>query len=171
MAMASTIPTLRSTRVPAGHTAVTPWVISRDTAKLLEFAKRAFGAEELRRVHNEDGSIGHAELKIGDSIVMAFDARPDWGRTRGFLRLYVDDCDAVFRQALEAGATPVTEMTDLAFGERVARVRDPLGNIWWIHAVVEKVSPEEIQRRFEERKYLEAMAYVQSTLDKALSAP
>lgn len=99
--------------VPEGYRAVTPWIISRDTAGLLDFARRAFGAQELARVHNEDGSIGHAEFRIGDSIVMAFDAEEEWPDTPGFLRLYVGDGDAAYRRALEAGAAPVTEMTDL----------------------------------------------------------
>ena len=97
--------------VPEGYHAVTPWIISRDTAGLIEFVGRAFGAEEIARVHNEDGSIGHAEFRIGDSVVMAFDATEEWPDTPGFLRLYVEDADEVHRRALEAGATSVTEVT------------------------------------------------------------
>ena len=94
--------------VPEGYRAVTPWIISRDTAGLLDFVKEAFGAEEIARVHNEDGTIGHAEFRIGDSIVMAFDAREGWPDTPGFFRLYVEEGDAVYRRALEAGAMSVT---------------------------------------------------------------
>jgi PhnB protein len=93
--------------------------------------KHAFEAEELGRMTNPDGSIGHAEFRIGDAIVMAFDAGPSWPETPAFLRLYVEEGDDVFRRALDAGATGVTAMTDLFFGDRVGRVRDPLGNIWW----------------------------------------
>lgn len=63
--------------IPEGYTTVTPWIISRDTAKLLDFVKKAFGAEEIARVYNEDGTIGHAEVKIGDAIVMAFDVKEE----------------------------------------------------------------------------------------------
>lgn len=156
---------------PPGYTTVTPWIISPDTAALLRFMTRAFGAKELARVMNADGSIGHAEVRIGDAVVMAFDAKPGWKRTPAFLRLYVPDAHAAYRQALDVGATPVTEVTDLFFGERVGRVRDPQGNIWWLQTRVEEIGPEEMQKRAGEKKYLDAMAYVQSSLDEALSKP
>jgi len=79
--------------------------ISRDTAGVIDFLKAGFGAMELARVVQEDRSIGHAECRIGDSIVMLFDGQPDWPATPAFLRLYVADSDAVYAQALAAGAT------------------------------------------------------------------
>ncbi|MGH2614066.1 MAG: VOC family protein [Thermomicrobiales bacterium] len=136
-------------------------MISRDAAQLIEFVKAAFDAEEIARVVGEDGTIGHAEVRIGDSVVMMFDAKPDWPDTPAFLRLYVADGDAVFRQALQAGATSVTEMTHLFWGDRVGRVSDPLGNLWWIQERVEEVSSEEMARRAGEQKWIDAMAYVQ----------
>jgi uncharacterized glyoxalase superfamily protein PhnB len=148
--------------VPEGYFTVTPWIISADTAQLLDFVTRAYDAEELGRVVLENGAIGHAEFRIGDSIVMAFDARPEWPDTPAFLRLYVEDGDAVHRQAVEAGATSVTEMTELAFGDRVGRVRDPLGNLWWIQSRIEDLDPEEMARRASEPKYVDAMSYVMS---------
>lgn len=148
--------------VPEGYHTVTSWIISRDTARLLDFAKQAFGAEEMGRVYNEDGSIGHAEFKIGDSVVMGFDAKAEWPDTPCFLRLYVEDCDAVYQQALAAGATSVTEMTTMFWGDRAGRVRDPLGNIWWIQTHIEDVDPEEMQKRAQEKKYIDAMQYMQS---------
>ena len=75
---------------------------------------------------------------------MTFDAKADWPETPAFLRLYVADGDAVFQQALTAGATPVTQMTNMPWGDRVGRVRDPLGNLWWIMTRVEDLTPEEI---------------------------
>jgi PhnB protein len=149
--------------VPEGYHSVTPWVISRDTSMLLDFMKEAFGAEELGRVVGEDGRIGHAEARIGDSVVLAFDAKETWPDTPAFLRLYVPDGDATHRQALDAGATSVTEMTDMPWGDRVGRVRDPLGNLWWIMTRIEEVSPEEIERRYGQQKYIEAMEYVQGS--------
>ena len=150
--------------IPEGYHTVTPWVISRDTAGVIEFAKRAFGAEELARVVDENGVIGHAEFRIGDSIVMGFDARPEWPETPAFLRLYVADADAVHRQALDAGATSVTEVTHLFWGDRVGRVRDPFGNLWWIQSRVEEVDPEEMQRRAGEKEWIDRIAYVQGSL-------
>jgi PhnB protein len=148
--------------IPAGYHSVTPWIISRDTAKLIDFMTQAFGAQEIARIYAEDGSIGHAEVKIGDSIVMPFDAKKDWPETPTFLRLYIDDGDAVFQRALQAGATSVTEMTNLPWGDRVGCVRDPLGNLWWIMTHQEDVDQEEMARRSGEKEYIEAMQYVQS---------
>ena len=111
----------------------------------------------------EDGSIGHAEARIGDSVVLAFDAKDEWPDTPAFLRLYVPDGDATFRQALDAGATSVTEMTDMPWGDRVGRVRDPLGNLWWIMTRIEEVPPEEIERRYRQQNYIDAMEYVQGS--------
>jgi PhnB protein len=150
----------RRGHVPEGYFTVTPWIVSWDTGRLLDFVARAFQAQELGRVVLENGAIGHAEFRIGDSIVMAFDARPDWPDTPALLRLYVEDGDAVHRQAVEAGATSVTEMTELAFGDRVGRVRDPLGNLWWIQSRIEDLDPEEMARRAGQPEYVDAMNYV-----------
>lgn len=149
--------------IPEGYHSVTPWVISRDTATFLEFIKEAFGAEELGRVVSDDGSIGHAEARIGDSVVLAFDARKEWPDTPAFLRLYVADGDATYRRALGAGASSVTEMTDMPWGDRIGRVRDPLGNLWWIMMRIEDLDEDEIGRRYGQQKYIDAMAYVQGS--------
>ncbi|XLE02063.1 VOC family protein [Streptomyces sp. 184] len=148
--------------VPQGYHTVTPWIISRDTVRLIDFMKRAFNAQELECLAGETGRIEHAEVRIGDSVVMMFDALPDWPPTPGFLRLYVQDADAAFRQAVAAGATPVTEVTHLFFGDRVGRVRDPLGNLYWIQTRVEDVSPQEMERRLGDPEFTKAMKYVQS---------
>jgi PhnB protein len=155
--------------IPEGYGTVTPWVVTKDTRRLLEFLSRAFDAEELGRMEMEDGSIGHAEARIGDSIVMMFDS-PFPIPTPGLLRLYVEDADAVFRRAVEAGAAPVTRLTDLAWGDRVGRVRDPLGNIWWIQQRIEEPTPEEVAGRFADPTFTEAMRYVQATLVDGLDA-
>ncbi len=151
--------------IPEGYSSVCPWIISRDTARLLDFVGAAFGAVEIARVHNHDGTIGHAEARVGDSVVLMFDAGAGWPETPAFLRLYVEDADAVDRQALAAGAVVVTEVTELFFGDRVGRVRDPLGNLWWIQARVEDVPPPEMERRVEAQPAMEAMQYVQNSLD------
>jgi uncharacterized glyoxalase superfamily protein PhnB len=148
--------------VPEGYTTVTPWIIARHTARLIEYVTEAFGGEEIARVLNDDGTIGHAEVRIGDSVVMMFDSKPDWPLTPAFLRLYVADADAVHRQAVAAGGTSVTEVTHLFFGDRVGRVRDPLGNVWWIQAHIEDVSPQEMEERLTDPAFAKAMDYVQS---------
>jgi PhnB protein len=148
--------------VPTGYHAVTPWVISRDTAQLLDFVRRAFDAQELARIHGASGAIEHAEFRVADSVVMAFDAPREWPDTPAFLRLYVEDADDTHRRAVGAGPTSITEMTYLFFGERVGRVRDPQGNFWWIHERVEDLDPAEMQRRAGQPQYVEAMRYVQS---------
>jgi PhnB protein len=145
---------------PDGYATVTPWIISRDTSALIDFMKNAFGAEEIARVVDERGVIGHAEVRIGDSVVMGFDARPGWPDTPAFLRLYVADCDAVYERALTVGGTSVTRPTTLFFGDRVARVRDPLGNLWWIQTRLENLTMEEMERRATLPEYVEAMEYV-----------
>jgi PhnB protein len=153
-----------SSAIPEGYTTVTPWIISRNTAGLLDFVREAFGAVELARVVVEDGSIGHAEFRIGDAIVMAFDAKPEWPDTPAFLRLYVADADETFRRAVVAGATPITEVTHLFWGDRVGRVRDPFGNLWWIQERVEEVDEAEMTRRMTDPAWTERMTYVQSSL-------
>ena len=148
--------------VPEGYTTVTPWIISRDTAQLIDYIKEAFGAQEIARLAGSDGRIEHAEVRIGDSVVMMFDAKPDWPPTPGFLRLYVADADAVHHQAIAAGGTSVTEVTHLFFGDRVGRVRDPLGNLWWIQTRIEDLTPQEMERRLSDPAFTKAMEYVQS---------
>ena len=148
--------------IPDGYTTITPWLISRDTPRLIDYVTSAFGAVELGRVTAADGRVEHAEVRIGDAVVMMFDAAPDWPPTPGFLRLYVEDADETHRRAVAAGGTSVTEVTHMFFGDRVGRVRDPLGNLWWIQARVEEVSPTEMERRFNDPAFTEAMRYVES---------
>ena len=114
--------------IPEGYHTVTPFVNVKGAAWLIDFMKEAFNAVEMGRVTVEDGSIGHAEVRIGDSVVMMFDSKEEWPETPAFLRLYVEDCDAIYQQALKAGATSVTKPTDMSWGDRVGRVRDPTGN-------------------------------------------
>ena len=147
---------------PEGYSSVSPWVISRDTGALIAFATAAFGAQEIARVTDEHGVIGHAEFRIADSVVLAFDAKPEWGDTPAFLRLYVEDADATFARAIGAGGTSITEVTHLPWGDRVGRVLDPLGNLWWIQGRVEEVDEAEMWRRMSEPEWMERMAYVQN---------
>ncbi|MFC9971567.1 VOC family protein [Spirillospora sp. NPDC127200] len=147
--------------VPAGYTTVTPWIIGRDTAGLMDYLAEAFDAEDLGRVAGPDGTIGHAEMRIGDAVVLMFDARPEWPETPAFLRLYVPDAEEAHRRAVAAGGTSVTEVTHLAFGDEVGRVRDPFGNLWWVQTRVEEVSEEEFTARMGDPEFAKAMEYVQ----------
>lgn len=155
---------------PTGYHAVTPWIIAHGVHDLLAFMQEAFGAKETpgSRMQNEDGTIGHVEVRIADSAVMAFDAKPSWPKTPSYLRLYVEDGDATYDRALRAGATSVTKMTDLFFGDRVGRVKDRWGNIWWIHQHLEDVSPKELQSRMSDPKAMKALQYVEESLGEAM---
>jgi PhnB protein len=156
--------------VPEGYATVAPWIATPDTAREIEFLTAAFDGEELGRVHNEDGSIGHAEVRIGDFIVLLFDTKPSWPPTPALLRLYTKNVDEVFEKALRAGATSVTELFDAPWGDRGGRIRDPLGNIWWLTERVEDVAPEVQAQRWADPEYLESMRYAQESLDQELSA-
>ena len=158
-------------RVPAGYSTVTPWIVAKDAAALINFLRDVFGAQERgARMTNPDGTIAHAEIEIGGSVIMMFDAKPTWPDTPAFLRVYVDDVDATFKLATEqGGAAPVTEPTTLAFGDRVCRVRDPWDNVWWIHQHIEDVDEATMMRRFQDPAAIEAMQYVERTLNDAMS--
>jgi PhnB protein len=112
-----------SNPAPTGYTTVAPWIMTDDTGRLLDFITSAFGGEELARVPLEDGSIGHAEIRVGDTILLAFDQRPGWPDMPSLLRVFVDDADATVSCAAAAGARVVTEPATHAFGQRVGRPR------------------------------------------------
>lgn len=153
---------------PEPHLTVQPWLVGRSTAGLLDFITAVFDGDELMRVPTEDGSIGHAEIRVGGSVLLAFDSRPDWPETPSMLRVFVDDVEAAFARAVEAGARVVTEIDEAAWGDRGGRIRDPFGNIWWVIQHVEDVTPDEMVRRLGEPRYVEAMATAQKTLDAEL---
>jgi len=150
--------------IPDGYHAVTPWIIGRDTAGLMEFLAAAFDAEDLGgRVVGEDGYVQHAEMRIGDSVVMMFD-HPGWPPTPAFLRMYVPDVHETLKKAVAAGGTVVTEPTHMFWGDVVARVHDPYRNLYWVHTRIEAVDPQELNGRMTDEKFLDAMQYVQSSL-------
>jgi PhnB protein len=154
--------------VPEDYGSLTPYVIVRGVAPFIDFLEEAFGAVERFRVPNEDGTIGHAEVWLGNRVLMMFDGREEWPETPSFLTLYVDDCDAVHQRALQAGATEVTPLSTNAWGDRGSRIRDLFGNLWWIQTHVEDVSEEEMQRRMGEPAYVEEMEIAVETLDREL---
>jgi uncharacterized glyoxalase superfamily protein PhnB len=138
--------------IPDGYRSVTPYLAVDGAEELLGFVKRAFGAEETVKMPTSDGRIGHAEVRIGDSMVMLGDASTsDQGTAMpAMIHLYVDDIDKTYRQALEAGGTSVREPADQFYGDRTGGVRDPVGNLWWIATHVEDVPPDEMARRAQE---------------------
>jgi PhnB protein len=154
---------------PEGYTSVAPWVVTDDTGAFLDFVTRVFGGVELARVAVEDGTIGHGEIRVGDTVVLAFDRRPGWPSMPSLLRVFVPDADAAMARAVEAGARVVTEAATNAWGARGGRVRDPLGNIWWVTQQVETVSPDDSWARLGETSHAAAMREAQETLDVELS--
>ena len=138
--------------IPKGYHTVTPYLAVDGADKLLEFVKQAFGAEEISKMPTPDGKIGHAEVRIGDSIVMLADASTtDQGAAMpGMIHLYVEDADKTYQRALEAGAKSLREPTDQFYGDRTSGVKDPVGNHWWIATHIEDVPPEEMAKRAQE---------------------
>lgn len=143
--------------IPDGYHTVTPYLICRGAAQALDFYKEAFGATEVLRMPMPDGSVAHAEFKIGDSIIMMGEENPMWdakspqalGGTPAGLMIYVPDCDAVFAQALAAGATVKKPMADQFYGDRSGTVTDPFGHQWTVATHVEDVEPAELQKRMD----------------------
>ena len=133
--------------IPEGYHSVTPYLTVENVAPLLDFLVRAFDAEVRYKMERPDGSIGHAEVRIGDSFVMMGGATGQWPPMPCALYLYVENTDAVYRRALDAGAVSIMEPADQFYGDRNAGVKDPSGNLWWIATHIEDVSPEELARR------------------------
>ncbi len=137
--------------IPQGYHSVTPCLVVRGAARLIDFLKQAFAAEEIDRFEGPDGSIMHAEIKIGDSMLMLGEASEQFPAQPAALCLYVPDTDAVYRRAVDAGGTSLREPADQVYGDRSAGVADPSGNSWWIATHVEDVSREEMERRMKQR--------------------
>jgi PhnB protein len=135
---------------------VYPYLRLRDAAQAIEFYKRAFGAEELFRLTEPGGRIGHAEIKLGATTLMLSDEYPEvgivgpqaLGGTSFSIHLHVDDADRWIARAVEQGATVVRPATDAFYGERSGTVRDPFGHEWLLGHQIEEVSPQEMQRRY-----------------------
>jgi len=143
--------------IPEGYGTVTPYLTIKGAAKALEFYKEAFGASEQLRLTAPDGSIGHAEIRIGDSSIMLADDCAEaacrnpqtLGGSSVALHVYVEDVDARFAQAVNAGAEVVRPVQDQFYGDRTGSLRDPFGHVWFIATHKEDLSPEELGRRAE----------------------
>ena len=141
--------------IPDGYHSVTPYLIVNGGPSALEFYKKVFGATEVSRFDGPDGKLAHAEIRIGDSMVMLSDEFGEMG-FRGphsiggspvGIMLYVEDCDQMFNRAVAAGATVKKPLEDQFYGDRSGTLEDPFGHLWTIATHKEDVTPEELQRR------------------------
>jgi PhnB protein len=140
--------------IPEGYH-ITPYLAVDDAAEAIEYYKKVFGAKERSRMDAPDGRIGHAELEIGDSVLMLADAFPQFatrppselGGTSASIFMYVEDVDAVVKKAVDAGGTTTMEVADQFWGDRFGSVKDPFGHVWSIATHVEDVPPEEMAER------------------------
>ena len=133
--------------IPDGYHSVTPYLVVERAGELIAFLEQAFEGEVTERMIRPDGTIGHAEVRIGDSVIMLSNARDPWKPLQSALYLYVPDTDAVYQRALAAGATSIMEPVDQFYGDRNAGVQDFAGHVWWIGTRQEAVSREELERR------------------------
>jgi PhnB protein len=144
--------------IPEGYHSVTPYLVVHGAADAIDFYKQAFGAEEKFRMPMGENRIGHAELQIGDSVIMLADEWPDMGhlgpKARGgttvSLMVYVPDVDSAFRKAIDAGATEKQPVKDQFYGDRSGTLEDPFGHMWTIGTHVEDVPEAELEARMKD---------------------
>jgi PhnB protein len=145
--------------IPDGYHTVTPYLICKDAARALDFYAKALGAEELMRHPGPGGKVMHAEIKVGDSILMMADEFPEMGfkspeslgGSSVSLMVYVKDVDTAFDRAVRAGGTVKRPLANQFYGDRSGTFADPFGHVWTLSTHVEDVSPEELQRRMESK--------------------
>ena len=133
--------------IPEGFHTVTPYIVTSNAGGVLDFVVRAFDAKVHEKMTREDGSVRHATIQIGNSMVMLADGSEKNTSQPVSIYLYVEDTDALYRRGLEAGGTSLMEPADQFYGDRNAGVQDLAGNSWWIATHIEDVSEEEMQRR------------------------
>ena len=133
--------------IPKGFTAITPYLVVEGAARLLDFVQKAFDAEILLRMDGPDGLVHHAAVKINGAMLEMANTAGTWAPMPAGIHLYVPDCDATYRRALDAGATSLLVPEDRFYGERSASVKDSFGNVWHIATHTEDVSAEEMKRR------------------------
>lgn len=146
--------------IPEGYRSITPYLIVKDGARAIEFYKKVFGAREKMRMNAPGGKIGHAELSIGDSMVMLADENPEhnarspaaFGGSPVTIHLYVNDVDRVAEAMTKAGAKVLRPVQDMFYGDRAGSFEDPFGHSWHVSTHIEDVTPEEIDRRLAKLK-------------------
>jgi uncharacterized glyoxalase superfamily protein PhnB len=141
--------------IPAGYHAITPHLMVRNAASAIQFYQRAFGAEVTLRFDSPDGTVAHADLVIGGSLIWVGEENAQWGLSVQQLggspvtiHLYVADVDAAFKRAVEAGAKPLMPPTDMFWGTRYGQVLDPLGQRWSLGTAQEELTREQMVERF-----------------------
>jgi len=144
--------------IPEGYHTVTPYLTIDDPEAVMEFLKNVLDGQEVYAMRDGQGHVQHAEMKVGSSMLMFGRARDQWKSRPGNFYVYVEDCDAVYKRALAAGATSLSEPADQFYGDRHGGVTDSQGNNWWIGTHVEDLSPEEIDRRAREFHQKQAAA-------------
>ena len=137
--------------IPDNFPRVSPYLLVKECAETIEFLKFVFGAEEREKMTLPDGTINHAEVAIGNSVIMMGKATEDHKPQNAMLYIYVEDTDAMYKRAIEKGAVSIMEPANQFYGDRTAAVKDSNGTSWWLASHVEDVSPEEMKRRNEER--------------------
>lgn len=134
--------------IPAGFTAITPFIMVPNAMKVIEFAKNVFDAEEVFVLCNDDGTVAHAQIKIGDALFMLADTMgAEDHRMPAALYVYVDNADEFYHRALQSGAESILAPANQFYGDRNAGVRDSCGNVWWIAERVEDMPATEMARR------------------------
>ena len=133
--------------IPKGYHTVTPNLVVDGADRAIDFYKKALGAEEIMRFPGPDGKIMHAEIRIGDSVVMVGGASPQWPAVPAALHIYVQDVDATYRAAIDAGARSVSAPETKPYGDRSGYVTDACGTMWFISTHVEDVPADELARR------------------------
>ncbi|HEY5321498.1 MAG TPA: VOC family protein [Caldimonas sp.] len=142
---------------PQGYHTLTPYMTVRNARAAIDFYKKAFGAEKVLQLDTADGTIAHAEIRIGDSVVMLSEENEAWGTKSPlslggspmFLMAYVADVDAAFRRAIDAGAAEIRPVADQFYGDRSGTLKDPYGHQWTLSTHIEDVSEAEAQKRME----------------------
>ena len=143
--------------IPKGYHTVTPSLVVAGAARAIDFYKKALGAEEIMRFPGPDGKIMHAEIRVGDSVIMLMDEMPEQGGKGpkslggtpvGFF-VYGDNVDAAWKRAVDAGAKEVMPLIDQFWGDRSGCLEDPFGHKWWLAQHIEDLTPEELQKNAE----------------------
>jgi len=133
--------------IPDGYHTVTPYLTVDDAALQINFLKTAFNAQVTFEMKDAQGNVRHAELRVGDSMLMLGQARDEWKSRPMSFYLYLPDVDAAYKSAVAAGGKSLQEPTNHFYGDRSGGVEDPQGNYWWVATHVEDVSPEEMEKR------------------------
>ncbi len=144
--------------IPEGYHTVTPYLTLEHPEAAMDFLKKAFDAQETFAMRDDKGQVQHAEMKVGSSMLMFGRARGEFHARPGNFYLYVEDCDAMYKKALAAGAKSLSEPADQFYGDRHGGVTDSEGNNWWVATHTEDVSPDELDRRAREFAQKQATA-------------